>query len=589
MGPTLAQCTVDWYLPWPESALVDVATLYLDDLVLEGVGPETKDALIRHVAQTHLSVSDGIAEYFERYRRNVYVTPKSFLSFLTAYAETYCQKRDALATLASALGTGLEKLQQATRDVDVMKIELKEKEKTLFVAQEKSGVLLQEITASTTKAEKKKSEVQLVKDKLEGEAALIDEQKRYIEGELEAARPALEEAESALKMVTAKDIGLLKGLKQPPNLIQRLFDCVLILLRKDLVRDEKVGNVAVVVKDRLQLADSWKAALPAMSQSNFLDSILNFEKDGVTDEDVELLYPYRCAPDFTFADAKKVSSNVAGLCVWVNAMCTYVEVAKVVKPKMEALQKALGALASANKRLGKAQGELDLCQSELDKMQIDFDRAMADKAALQADADATQRRMDSANRLIGGLSGEQKRWTAQSEAFADETRRLTGDVALACAFMGYAGPFNADFRALLLRERFEVDALARGVPLTAGLNVSSFVVDEATVADWALEGLPTVSAAPPRPSPPSRGRARACETRRASAFARCVVLRLLPRPPHTLPLSPPSPAPPPLFHCSRYSPPQRLPPPLPPLCDPPSVPALLFRRRTSSRCRTGSW
>eukprot|EP00966_Prymnesium_polylepis_P243643 5634368-Prymnesium_polylepis.1 len=46
--------------------------------------------------------------------------------------------------------------------------------------------------------------------------------------------------------------------------------------------------------------------------------------------------------------------------------------------------------------------------------------------------------MNAANKLIGGLAGEKARWTQQSEAFADEIRRLTGDVSIACAFMGYA-------------------------------------------------------------------------------------------------------------------------------------------------------
>ena len=76
-----------------------MANLYLADLHLEGCEPHVKTQLVRHVAQTHQSVSDGIVTYFERYRRNVYVTPKSFLSFLTAYMETYVKKKDGLAEL----------------------------------------------------------------------------------------------------------------------------------------------------------------------------------------------------------------------------------------------------------------------------------------------------------------------------------------------------------------------------------------------------------------------------------------------------------------------------------------------------------
>ena len=173
--------------------------------VLEGCTVETKDALIAHVAATHTAVSVGIVEYFERYRRNVYVTPRTFLSFLTTYLETYGQKRDGVAQLASSINIGLEKLAQvihplsaadddgcthrvrphssstttdrlslaqATEDVDIMKVELKKKGIVLLDAQQKSALLLQDITASTARAEKKKSEVQAVKDKLSVEAAV---------------------------------------------------------------------------------------------------------------------------------------------------------------------------------------------------------------------------------------------------------------------------------------------------------------------------------------------------------------------------------------------------------------------------------
>ena len=138
---------------------------------------------------------------------------------------------------------------------------------------------------------------------------MIETQKVDIEGQLAAAQPALDEADNALKMVTAKDIGLLRGLKQPPNLIMRLFDCVLILLRQGLTYDDKAGWQVEVAKERLQLVTSWKSSLAVMSQSGFLDLILKFDRDKVNDEDVELLYPYRTAPDFTFTDAKKVSSH----------------------------------------------------------------------------------------------------------------------------------------------------------------------------------------------------------------------------------------------------------------------------------------
>lgn len=58
-----------------------------------------------------------------------------------------------------------------------------------------------------------------------------------------------------------------------------------------------------------------------------------------------------------------------------------------------------------------------------------------------------------ATALIVGLAGERTRWTEDSRKFADTKRRLVGDVALACAFVGYCGPFNQEFRHYLIKTR----------------------------------------------------------------------------------------------------------------------------------------
>ncbi|KAJ1633354.1 dynein heavy chain and region D6 of dynein motor-domain-containing protein [Pavlovales sp. CCMP2436] len=478
-------CTIDWFLPWPEAALGEVAArMVLANKDLRCDEP-TKHKLISQMAATHKQVADSTTEYFEQFRRNAYVTPKSYLSFMEAYADVYLKKVQHIEVLASSINTGLSKLVEAGEDVAKMKIELKEKEKGLVIAQEKSAVLLQEITTSTARAEKKKAEVQGVKDQLAGDADVIGSQKEAVERDLEAAQPALDAAQNALSSINSKDIGLLKQLKNPPEIIKRIFDCVVILF-------SNACNPAGLCKPKemLQLDDSWSSALDMMGKPTFLNNIFNFDKDAINDETIELLYPYTSSPDFTYEDAKKASGNVAGLCTWVRAMDMYTTISKVVKPKMEELRIAMAKLNVANAKLAKAQGELDTVQDELNKMQRDFDEAMATKQRIQDDAESTQRRMDSANKLINGLEGERKRWTSMSEEFADDIRRLTGDVAISCAFVSYVGPFNSQFRQTLL-QRFYNDCIQKEIPVTQDLKVTGFLVDQGTIGDWNLEGLPS--------------------------------------------------------------------------------------------------
>jgi len=101
------------------------------------------------------------------------------------------------------------------------------------------------------------------------------------------------------------------------------------------------------------------------------------------------------------------------------------------------------------------------------------------------------KKMDAANRLIGGLAGERSRWEESSAGFADEIRRLAGDVAQACAFITYVGPYNAEFRKHLQTKLFAADCIQKGVPCTDDLGVSLFLVDAGTIGDWNLEGLPS--------------------------------------------------------------------------------------------------
>ena len=69
--------------------------------------------------------------------------------------------------------------------------------------------------------------------------------------------------------------------------------------------------------------------------------------------------------------------------------------------------------------------------------------------------------------------------------------QLVGDVAKACAFVSYCGPFNANFRQKLITEYFGEDLTARGIPLTEDLEMTNFLVDQATVGEWNLQGLPS--------------------------------------------------------------------------------------------------
>ena len=66
----------------------------------------------------------------------------------------------------------------------------------------------------------------------------------------------------------------------------------------------------------------------------------------------------------------QASGNVAGLCNWAAAMCTYHAVEKDVEPKIKALRAAEAELRVAEKEKNAALAQLATVQASLDDMQV---------------------------------------------------------------------------------------------------------------------------------------------------------------------------------------------------------------------------
>uniref|UniRef100_K1QHZ6 Dynein heavy chain 8, axonemal n=1 Tax=Magallana gigas TaxID=29159 RepID=K1QHZ6_MAGGI len=466
---------------WPKDALIAVSGHFLNTYPIV-CNKEIKEQVVNTMGVVHDDVASVCVEYFQRFRRQTHVTPKSYLSFLDGYKTLYSRKHSEINEMASRMNTGLEKLIEASASVDKLSKELAVKEKELAVANVKADKVLAEVTVSATAAEKVKSEVQKVKDRAQKIVDEIEEDKKIAELKLEAAKPALQEAEDALKTLKPADIATVKKLGKPPHLIMRIMDCALLLFQKRL-------DPVTQDPDRPCPKPSWGESLKLMSGSGFLNSLQTFPKDTINEETVELLQPYLSMEDYTFESAKKVCGSVAGLLSWSTAMAFFYGINKEVLPLKANLAKQAARFQVASKELSGAQAQLDEKQAELDKVQAMYDAAMAEKQALLEDAESCRRRMQAASALIGGLGGEKIRWTEQSKQFKSQIDRLVGDILLCTGFLSYSGPFNQEFRNKLI-SNWQKELGQRKIPFTSDLNLISMLVDNATIGEWNIQGLP---------------------------------------------------------------------------------------------------
>ena len=143
-------------------------------------------------------------------------------------------------------------------------------------------------------------------------------------------------------------------------------------------------------------------------------------------------------------------------------------------------------LAEAQENLRVAQVELDEVNATKQKLREQYDEKVAYKQELTDDANKTKKKMDQANRLINSLEDNKIRWIENAKEFSRRKKQLVGNVAKACAFVSYCGPFNSEFRRKLTVDYFQNDLEARQVPADPELKLTEFLVDIATVGEWNL-------------------------------------------------------------------------------------------------------
>ena len=487
----ISGCTIDWFLAWPEQALVAVSSALIGNFQIETTD-ETKAQLVDHMGAVHTMADATCEEYFEKVRRSMYQTPKSYLSFIHSYKKMYTEELKKIKQQRENITLGLEKLIEGAKGVAEMKIVLEKEQIKLDQATKDTEKMLAGLQVSSMEAKKEADSVDKIKKGCEADATRISGEKALCEEDLAKAQPFVDEANNAIASIKPGDIQEVKVLKKPADIIKLVFDLLLLLFIRPLDKVQK-GVIKASKQEWDFIEPSWNCAKPLMGDKDFLKNLIKFGevgKDQINQETVELMMPYIDQEYFTPDCAGGASKAARGLCTFARAMKFYYEASKIVKPKLEALAIAAGELAEANKKLAQAEVRLEGCNQLLQGLKEKFEKQMRAKQEIEEGALKLKRKMNAASALIGGLAGEQIRWTEDAANFGIKIDRLVGDCAVSCAFTSYVGGFNQDFRAAMVK-RFISDLQKREVPVTDGIDVCEFMVDVATQGEWCMQGLPT--------------------------------------------------------------------------------------------------
>lgn len=485
--PSLVNCcTIDWFTNWPAEALESVGLSILRSQN-SNLG-SFENSAVAMFKEIHLTVEKMSSDFYEMLRRRNYVTPTSYLELLGSFGKLIGKKRLEIATKRDRLQIGLDKLSETKKMVGVMQEELVILQPQLVTTQAEVASMMIQITKDKASAAETKAKVEVEEAKANEKAAdakaIADDAQR----DLAEAIPALEEAVKCLNDLKKADIDEVKSLKTPPGGVVLTIKVVCIMFDIKPVKKNDPNNPGK------KFDDYWESGQKGLLSDAkvFLNNLMTFDKDNIPDKIIKAIAPFMDDPGFTPAAIERSSKACTAICMWSRAMYKYHFVAQGVAPKRARLKEAEDELSVVMAQLAVAKATLKEVNDRLESLEKAYNEAVEKKDMLEKKEVSCKVQLSNADKLIGGLGGEETRWKETVTSLGDAFTNVLGDVIISAGTISYLGPFTADFRNSLIKS-WQDGLLSLLIPHTPNCNVENTLADPVRVRSWQLCSLPSDS------------------------------------------------------------------------------------------------
>ncbi|XP_074410515.1 dynein axonemal heavy chain 10 isoform X7 [Zonotrichia albicollis] len=382
---------------------------------------------------------------------------------LSAVAQSFLEQ-------CKRLDGGLVKLKEAAVQLAELNVKLAEQKVILTEKTAACEALLRDIKLNTEIAEEKKKMGEEKAIEIQEQNAIIAVEKAEAEAALDQIKPIMEAAKREVEKLDKAEVTELRSFATPPKQVQVVLDCILIM------RGYKEQN--------------WKNAKAMMADTNFLKLLLTTDFREIPWSNVKAMRALLKNLNTTWAEMEVISRAGLGMLKFAEAVVTYCDVVKTVKPKEEKVARLERNYELSKRELERIQAELAAIQEELKALGEKLDQTLKENQKLQEEAEIMQRRLDAADKLIAGLKSENERWSDEFKELEAKKAKLLGDCLLAAAFLCYVGAFSWEFRHEMIYQVWHEDIVSREIPVSHPFKLEALLTDEVEVSRWVSEGLP---------------------------------------------------------------------------------------------------
>ena len=142
--------------------------------------------------------------------------------------------------------------------------------------------------------------------------------------------------------------------------------------------------------------------------------------------------------------------------------------------------------------LTETRARLNAVEDRIAKLNADYESRCRERDKLKHDVEMCQIKLERAQKLIGGLGGEAKRWAEKVVQLDAAIASVIGDILISAGSVAYLGTFTMNYReALVAKWKEKMEALA--IRHTSDCSLVTTEGKPVQIREWNLAGLPTDS------------------------------------------------------------------------------------------------
>jgi len=478
-------CTIDWFTEWPAEALIGVArgNIIEKNITLDN----SLDGVVEMFRYIHQSVETKSKKFLQIMRRHNYVTPTSYLEFMTLYGDILKKKRKENEMKQQRLKKGIDVLNDAKVKIEILQQTLNKQRPILEKTKEDIKITKEEIAKKTEEATKKKELVSTEQESAAKQEAEVSVLQAEAQKKLAEAEPILQQAITVLKKLQVGDFYVIKNLPHPPPAVYKVAEMMCAMFDIPPRPDKKTAEDPYGYFGAMKFSDQL-----LNNPNKMKEFIIGYDKDHIKESIVKRVVSLLNNPDITPEKVSKVSIALEGLYKWIDAMMKYHENLKMVTPLRIKVAEIQAKLNEVRAKLAALKKELEDLDEQLANLELDKARKIQEEKDLTASIEKCEKRLSNSQKLLLGLESEAVRWSQTIDNLKEEYQCLIADSLDSAAVVAYAGVFTAEYRRDLETEWIaKLDEL--NLKRSKDLTMVKVLKDDVRIREWNVAGLPSDS------------------------------------------------------------------------------------------------